>query len=397
VKYNWIILTLFLAAGNLAAQDRKPTTALEFLGEQIALPYSQNDFVDFPSALNQESIEAFNQQLSVRPFAEVIQALLNFRDQHKLDDWLYYQLIRRTAQLISPKADNYHRYTLYKWYLLIHSGYDAMITYSGERILFYVRSDENIYNIPSRLKDGKQFVCLNYHDYGFIDFEKYSFTEFKMEQAFSGRGFSYRISQLPDFKVSEYEERDLQFTFYQHLYQFKIKLNPLVKTLFTNYPVVDYESYFNIPLSSETYRSLIPTLRKNISGMSVKNGVEYLMRFTRDAFGYLPDSMNFGKEKRLSPEQTLLYGQSDCEDRAALFFCLVKEIYNLPMIVLAFPNHVTIAVNFDKPVGKSIWYNGKEYSVCEPTPQKEDLQVGQLSHSLRKSHYEIAYSYMPQR
>src|SRR5690606_36171241 len=98
-------------------------------------------------------------------------------------------------------------------------------------------------------------------------------------------------------------------------------------------------------LSRETYNSLIPALKKTVKKMKPRNGVDYLMRFTRYAFLFAPDTEKFGNEKRLSPEQTLLYEESDCEDRAALFFYLVKEIYDLPMIVLAFPSHVTIAVN----------------------------------------------------
>ena len=66
------------------------------------------------------------------------------------------------------------------------------------------------------------------------------------------------------------------------------------------------------------------------------------------------------------------------------------------MIVLAYPKHLTIAVKFDKPIGKPILYNGMEYSVCEPTPQKKDLQIGQLSPLLRNSSYEVAYAYTPQ-
>ncbi len=129
--------------------------------------------------------------------------------------------------------------------------------------------------------------------------------------------------------------------------------------------------------------------------MSVKYGVDYLMRFTRYAFLFKQDNQQFGGEKRLSPEQTLLFEQSDCDDRAALFFYLVKEIYNLPMIVLSYPEHVTVAVKFEKPVGKPILYNGEKYSVCEPTPQKEDLAVGELLPSLLKQQYEVVYAYHP--
>ena len=85
----------------------------------------------------------------------------------------------------------------------------------------------------------------------------------------------------------------------------------------------------------------------------------------------------------------------DFLDRSALFFYLVKEIYNLPMLVLVFPKHVTIAVKFEKPVGAPIVYNGQVYTVCEPTPQRDDLQIGQLMKSLKKSTYDVAYVYDP--
>jgi len=129
--------------------------------------------------------------------------------------------------------------------------------------------------------------------------------------------------------------------------------------------------------------------------MNTKNGIDYLMHFTRYAFLYESDTDVFGREKRLSPEETLLYDYSDCEDRAALFFCLVKEIYNLPMIVLVYPKHVSIAIEFEKPIGQTIAYNGKKYSVCEPTPQRRDLPVGKQVASLKSQPYEIAFEYVP--
>jgi hypothetical protein len=119
------------------------------------------------------------------------------------------------------------------------------------------------------------------------------------------------------------------------------------------------------------------------------------MRFTRDAFVYETDQQNFGKEKRLSPEQTLLYDRSDCDDRAGLFFYLVKEIYNLPMIAMLYPTHITIAVQFDTPVGKPVLYNGKSYSVCDPTPQQNDLAIGEVSRRMKHSNYEVVYEYTP--
>lgn len=393
-----LLIVLNLSTQVAFAQNNSSAIRFDFYGDTISLPYQASSFVDYNENLSDESIAAFYQKMCKTSWQPLVKTLLGYRDQYKLDDWLYYQLIRKTAQSISPKADNYYRYTLYKWFFLSNSGYDATLSIAGDKLLFYVQSDENIYNIPYRVRDGKQYVCLNYHDYGSnIDFEKVRFSEVTTRIQSGKKSFSYKVTQLPNFRAGDYLEKDIRFNYNQDDQYFKVKLNPQIKTIFANYPVVDYESYFNIPLSKETYGSLIPILKNNVKKMGVREGVDYLMRFTRYAFLFETDSQNFGGEKRLSPEQTLLYEHSDCEDRSALFFYLVKEIYNLPMIVLVFPQHVTVAVKFDKPVGTPIIYNNDVYTVCEPTPQKNDLRIGQLMPSLKKSSYEVAYVYTPAR
>lgn len=402
MKTRNIIFAFLLLIGtcpkNSFGKTPYTTVSFDFYGNMIDLELENSFIINYNEPLSIESIQHFQKKITQSNSVSLINSLKSYKLQYELDDWLYYQLVRKTAQYISPKAENYHRYTLYKWYLLAASGFDVTLKTNGEKLLFYVQTDENVYNIPSYYKNGKQYVCLNYHDYGFnVDLKNGGFSEVSHPIENATKGFSYKITRLPVFKSSDYQEKDLQFNYNESDYHFKVKMNSQIKAIFANYPVVDYESYFNIPLSKETYNSLIPLLKKNIKGMNTKTGIDYLMRFTRYAFLFRPDSEVFGSEKRLSPEQTLLYDQSDCEDRAALFFLLVKEIYNLPMIVLAYPEHVTIAVNFNKPVGKPIVYNGQKYSVCEPTPQKKDLAIGQISPSLSGESYQVVYAYTPPR
>jgi hypothetical protein len=400
LKIKTVIVQSLLAWGlssiSVKAQDRVSSLQFDFYGDSITLPISHSFKIAFTGPLSEKAVRDFNDKISTSDYQPFIQTLISYKSSLHLDNWLYYQLIRKTAQQVSPKAVNYHRYTLYKWFLLTRSGYDALLTVAGDTILFYVQSNELIYNIPYRMKNGKQYVCLNYHDYGSsIDFSKEKFTEIAITVPEANKSFSYKVRNLPNFRSGDYLEKDIRFSYNQSEYYYKVKLNPDIKTIFANYPVVDYESYFNIPLSNETYRSLIPLLKKTIKGLSTKNGVDFLMRFTRYAFIFESDTKVFGGEKRLTPEQTLLYDQSDCEDRAALFFYLVKEIYNLPMIVLSFPTHITMAVKFDKPIGRSIIYNGEKYTVCEPTPQKDDLMLGELPSFCRKSPYDVVYAYHP--
>ena len=398
MKKQVYILFFALSLGLFALESsaqKLQKVHFDFYGDVIDLPFDGATFVDFNDTLSDESIQTFYDRVSESNFDQVINSLKAYKQQYKLDDWLYYQLIRKTAQSISPKASNYQRYTLYKWYFLCKSGYDAIVTIKSDHILFYVQSDELIYNIPYRIKNGKQYVCLNYHDYGSIDFTNNTFSEVKVSVPEATSAFSYKVTRLPNFNAQDYQEKDIQFTYNENDYHFKVKVNPEVKTIFANYPVVDYGIYFNIPLSAATYSSLIPSLKEKIRRLSVKEGVDYIMHFTRYAFLFKPDEEVFGQEKRLSPEQTLLYENSDCEDRAGLFFYLVKEVYNLPMIVVEYPKHVTIAVKFDKPYGNTITYNGLKYSICEPSSQREDLRIGETLPSLRHTSFDVPYAYTP--
>lgn len=395
MKSRLIILTfLFLVVhGEMYSQK---IMKLEYFGNEISLFYSPTLNVPFDENLSEQSIAAFERQLNLADYQELVSDLKKYRQDNKLDDWLFYQLIRRTAQKLSPKQENYNRYTLFKWFLLTKSGYDATLKLANNQLLFYVQCEENIYNIPNYVTDNKKYVCLNYHDYAEVNFEKYKFEEIKCTIK-GGAPFSYKVTHIPEFNGTTVSEKAIRFDFYDRSYDFNVKYNPNIKTIFTNYPVVDYESYFNIPMSSATYASLIPALKTNITGLNIADGIDYLMRFTRYAFLFQPDTKVYGGEKRLSPEQTIISESSDCEDRTALFFYLVKEIYDLPMIVLAYPQHVTIAVKFDNPRGKPIVFNGEAYSICEPTPQKKDLRIGELPKQLRKESFEIAYVYTPNK
>ncbi|MES2418470.1 MAG: hypothetical protein V4541_09795 [Bacteroidota bacterium] len=396
-QVNFIVFSAFFLIGLLffVAQTKAQRYSFEFYDSTFNFEADSTINIAFKEALSSPSIYKFYEQISVGHYGPVLKALTAYKEKYKLNDWLYYQLIRKTAQQLSPKADNYNRYTLYKWFLMSKSGYDAKIAIGNQQIIFYVRNEENILDIPFFIVDEKKYMCLNYHDYGKFFKREDAYRPVNIVIPEAKESFSYKVTRMPDFKPETYEEKQIAFNYRHKVYHFSVKVNKEVEGIFANYPGVDFETYFNIPLSRETYQSLIPILKTNLKGMSEKKGVDYLMKFTRYAFLYENDEENFGKEKRLSPEQTLLTKYSDCDDRAALFFFLVKEIYNLPMIAMLYPTHITMAVQFKKPIGDAIYYNGKAYSVCEPTPQLKNLHIGELSASLKNRSYEVVYHYEP--
>ena len=385
-----IVLTILINS-NIKGQNY----AVDFYEHTFNFTADETITIKFDGDLNKEAVVSFYNEISKSNHQSIINSLLKYKADYKLNDWLYYQLIRKTAQQLSPKNINYNRYTLYKWFLMNKSGYDAKLAIGNNQLIFYVFNDEDIADIPFFMVDDKKYMCLNYHDFGRLFNKESVYIPVKINIPEATHSFSYKVTRLPDFKPEQYTEKQISFNYKQKPYHFKIKVSSEIEGIFANYPVVDFATYFNIPLSRETYQSFIPILKDKLKKMSKKNGVDYLMRFTRYAFLYEDDEANYGKEKRLSPEQTLFTESSDCDDRAALFFYLVKEIYNLPMIAMLYPTHITMAVEFEKPIGDVVIYQGKSYSVCEPTPQKQNLKIGQMAANLRNIPYQIVYAYAP--
>ncbi|MEJ7682223.1 MAG: hypothetical protein WKG06_31115 [Segetibacter sp.] len=258
------ILFLSFTPADSFSQSKTQVIPVDLYGDTIEMRIDPSFNVDIAAQLSDLSVQSFYASINNSNYSPIMNVLLDYKEKHQLDDWLYYQLIRSIAEKISPKAANYQRYTLYKWFFLVKSGYAATISIRNDRLLLYVQSDEEVFNIPCHKQNGKQYVCLNYHDYGYIDFDKERFITLNIYVPEAKKAFSYKVTKLPEFSPENYAVKELQFDYYQKEYHFKVMLNKQVKKIFNNYPVVNYETYFNIPLSNATYYSLIPLLRENI-------------------------------------------------------------------------------------------------------------------------------------
>lgn len=386
-----LLLCCSLITGSVAYAQ-----TIDIYKDAFHIPDITVDVAPMDKMVSVENVQAYTHLLAKSNYHTVADALKEYKDEHKLSDWMYYQMVRRTANYLSPKAKNYVTYTLLKWYFMRATGFDVRLAVIQNELLFYVQSDEDVYDVPYFQYNGKSYICLNRHDFSDIDFEHNTLQDVPLEAAPNKlSAFSYKISQLPDFTEDNFSNKLIDFTFNNVPYQFDIKVNKAIDTLFVNYPVLDYDAYFNIPVSNSTYKTLIPELKNAVAKMSQQKGVSYLMEFVRNAFTYESDIVAVGKEQRFSPELTLINDKSDCDDRIALFYFLVKEIYNLPMVVVRYPTHVMLAVKLDHVKGRTISYNNEQYVICEPTPQAKDLKIGQVADKYKGQTYEIAYAYHP--
>jgi hypothetical protein len=393
----FFIACFWTFSGNAADYVEASNIRFTFLGMEYSIKIKElpegfsttgNDKKDFSSTIN--LLDSY--------FSDIIPELSSIRKGLHLSDWYYYQLIRKVSQQIIQKEKDYWGYTYCKWFLLARSGFNPLLCTIDNKLLLYIKSNSTIYNIPIKIIDEKQYVCMNYHDYNYdIPIEKITPQPIQSSLVEHGDDFNYMIANMPDLPAERYVNKKIEFTYKRETAIHEIKVFPEIKDYFINYPVTDYRFQFNIPFSKLTYSSLIPSLKLKLNSKTKEEGVEYIMFLVRNALGYEADSTMYGREKRFSPEETLASEWSDCEDHAGLFFSLVREVYDLPMIVLSYPDHINVAVNLEKSKGKTIMHNGKIYTVCEPTPQKKVLYLGQMEKKLSKQPYEVVYEYAPKK
>jgi hypothetical protein len=393
LKSAYTLLIVITWTISTQGQETYNVAELDFWGKKISFYYKcpeTQEFNGYPIT----DIEVIMAEIE-KNTKEVKKIIEETKREMERSDWLTYQLIRKCADVISPKSADFNVYTLTKANLLENLGYTPLIGWDGKSFLLYIKTNDEIYNLPIKMFQGENYVCLNYHDFNYAESLPFATLKLRSLNYENGKQFSFLIAKIPSFPQDKVTEKKIQFQYKSRSYAISVMVNHEIRNYFTNYPVTSYESQFNTPINNITRASLINNLKFKLKNLPVKKGVELLMYFTRTAFDFANDTEVFGREKRLSPEETLLYEKSDCEDRSALFFYLVKEIYNLPMIVLSYPDHVNVGVELDGK-GYTINYNHKSFTICEPTPQKKNLPIGKIQTTRKKNKYEVAYIYNPE-
>lgn len=388
---NGLKYILFILLFPLQAFSSPQTVSFQYYSEHIQLDYEDNMIPNTVPKANKESIALFYDTLDKSTFRPVLLQLASYKRKFSLNGYLYYDLIHQAVQhLCKDKNGNYK--TLLEWFLLSKSGVDTRLTYVGQAIYLYAYSQENIYNIPIVQIQGKDYINLTSF--------KYAYTSSKSSTAFivdivvnpNGKPLSFSLQKLPNLSAQPMN-KEMVFAHRNELYRFDITLDKTLIDLMENYPLVDELYYIETPISSTLQASLVKKLRELMEKKSKQESVQFLLSLTRTAFNYKTDLDNFGKNKPMIPDEVLYYAHSDCEDRSALFYALIKELVDLPTIVVDYPEHLTIGVALPENIGKPLLYEGRSYTICDPTGPSNTDEVGIYPEGYETLPYKIALSF----
>lgn len=387
-----IFLLLLISFTTKLQASEDSQVLFKFYDQNLALTIPDGFKYVYELRVEEMALRGLYKDFERRPYQVFLADLQATANTLQLNDWLYAQLIRKSLQaLYSTTTDDPDPIVEYSTYfLLAKSGYDVRLTYRDKLLQVNVFTNDILYEIPLIQDNGRQFANIS----SGVRASNLGRSMYLLDQQpqRDGRAFSFLMNRWPSMLKGN-EERTVVFEYRGHTQELKVRYNPGVAALLRDYPLVDEQWYMDAPLSEALQLSLLPQLRKLIQGKSRRESLELLVAFTRSAFVYKDDKIEFGGNKPMVADELFYYPFSDCEDRSALFYSLVKTLLGYPMIVIAYEDHLSIAVAVPGIRGDAVTYNGKVYIFCDPTGPQHSSEIGVVPQGYENQSFEIIGSY----
>lgn len=301
--------------------------------------------------------------LSTDAYNNTIRDCLEYRERHSLSDWAYVQFVdnfsRNAVQGTSER-------NLLSAYLLCQSGYRVRLGKSASTIYFIYASPHFLYDIPSFKLGSDYFYAyecseseLQIFDMAFPNENTMSFWIPKAQRLGNSLTSVRKISskQYPEIFIEVSVDKNL-IDFYNTYPTSSIDDNFMTR----------WAMYANTPIADNIRKELYPNLRSLITGYNQLQSVNRILNLVQTGFVYEYDDKVWGHDRAFFSEETLFYPYCDCEDRSILFSRLIRDLFDLDVILVYYPGHLATAVAFTENVsGDYITINGKRYIVCDPT------------------------------
>ena len=303
-------------------------------------------------------------KLSGVNYNNTIRDCMEIRIRYQLSDWAYLKMLEKMSYACLGKNTN--EATLLMAFVYCQSGYQMRLGVANGMLRMLYTSEHIIYKKSYFEIDGEKL-----YEYGY-DEKTMQICGAKFPQE---KPLSLLIPQEQLFGYSKSNARTLVSERYPDI-KITISANKNHVDFDQDYPtsmvndnfMTRWAMYANKPLDKKTRNDLYLALRNKINALNQKEAMERLLNWVQTAFVYEYDDKVWGEDRAFFPEETLYYPYCDCEDRSIFLSRLVRDLLGLNVILVYYPGHLAMAINFTEDVkGDYIMLNGKRYVVCDPT------------------------------
>lgn len=346
------------------SEEANTYKSFKIFGTEFTVRIGDNCRFKLKGLSNNEVADAL-QMFEQPQFDNLLYDCLQMRKKYKMSDWAYYQMLFALTEIFYGKDTN--EAALVLGFLYSQSGYKARYACSDQGLQLLVASEHVIYNTSFIHIDGYNYYMFKGGDRKML---KVCSAQFPKEGPMSLRISAAQeldVAPTPERTITSYMNKDFSFT---------IKSNKNYMDFYDTYPpscindnfMTRWAMYANTPLEKGITSQLYPPMKEKLAGMTQKDAVQQLLWWVQTGFEYEYDDNVWGHDRAFFGEESLFYPYCDCEDRSILLSHLVRDLLGLKVILVYYPGHLAMAVNFTEEVdGDYIMLNDSKFVVCDPT------------------------------
>ena len=366
--------------------------------ETFVVEYQSLLFANGPLGLDEAGIGSHYAAVTEKDWLPLHDQLQHQRSRLGLNDWLYVKLVRQTVDAVAGFAAENERRVL-EFHLLTLAGFDARLCYDAHDVYVYAHTADALFEVPMITHGERRYVNLT-AALSPRSRTARSLSLHPLRPLPYGVSLSFDLSELPGF-APDVQARTFRFRYGGELHTVHGLSDRTIAAWMNDYPFFEEGRYVETPMSPTTSGRLLAELRPMLEGKSERESLALLAAFTRSAFEYKEDKQSFGYSKPMIADEVLYYPVSDCEDRSALYFTLVRELLDLPVIAIAYDDHLSVAVASEELASEelggehALYHEGRRYFVCDPTGPKESVSIGAPPAGYADRPYDIVAAYAP--
>ena len=342
--------------------DEEEGISFTVYGSTMKVRFNSSERFQLSDCSEQTLSDAWK-RLSGKAYNNTIRDCLELRIKRQLSDWAYLQMLDRFSKACLGKSNEA---VLLMAYIYCQSGYRMRIGTVNEQLYLLYASQHVVYNKAYYTLDSEYYYIydssvksLKVCDIAFPNEKSLSFY-IPQEQL-----FDYVSSDLRHLKSERYPDMDIT-----------TRVNKNVITFCESYPKSSIRENFmtrwamiaNTPMEKGVKEMMYPQLQKAFKGLTEKDAMERLLNWVQTSLIYEYDDKVWGGDREFFAEESLYYPYADCEDRSILLSRLVRDLLGLKVILIYYPGHLAMAVEFTEQVkGDYIMLDGHKFVVCDPT------------------------------
>lgn len=341
-----------------AAPTAAPTMQFALYGEPCAVHADRSELQFRLKSVSEKGAAEAWKLLSQEKYNGLLHDCLERRDELRLGDWGYLQLLKAMSEQLVGKGTS--EAVLLQMYLYVQSGYKARLAKQNGRLVMLVPFNRNIYNYSYVMLEGVPHYVLSHTREGQLEVCDVGFPKEQVANIL--------MTQLPAFGGVRQGARTFAAERFGTM-KARVSVDRRLIDYLNDYPLSDaWDFYARAGLSEGVKGDLYPALRSQIQGKSKRKAAAMLLDFVQSAFAYATDQEQFGYERPLFGDESFHYPKNDCEDRSILYAILVRDLLGLDVVLVHWPGHLGTAVRFgDEGEGDYFTVRGQRYTVCDPT------------------------------